>query len=102
MDLRDFQKEVTRIAREAVPVAQAIAPTYKTAAVVAAGVYAPYAVPFLAVLPPDVVLAAGLAPFTGGASFLLLAPELRPDRHGVKVDYAKLGEAAAMTALKGA
>lgn len=45
-------------------------------------------------------MAIGLAPMTSGASLFLLAPEFRPDRKGVKFDYAKMGEAAAMAYLK--
>ena len=100
MDFRDFEKAVKGAAREVAPAALAVAPVYKVGVLGVASYYATPAVPFLAVVPADVLMAVGMAPVTGGFSLFLLDPEVRPDHKTPDVDYARLGELAAVAAIQ--
>lgn len=91
MDLRDFQKAVAKTAL-------ALAPAYQAGGVAVLSAYAPPLAPFAAATPP--------ATFLGiGQPLLYLLPEYRAevarelDPKGGAVDYAKLGEMAALAAL---
>ena len=91
MDFRDFGKAVERTAR-------AVAPAYKAGAVGIVSVAAPWAAPFVAITPPRVLMAMQIPLLP-----LLLIPEYREgvqDDAG-KIDYAKIGELAAIAYLKG-
>lgn len=92
MDLRDFRQKVTRAA-------VALAPVYKAGGTAVLAVYVPPAAPFAAMVPS--------ATFLGiGQPALLLIPEYRDemarelDPERGEIDYGKLGEMAALAALK--
>lgn len=92
MDFSAFRKAVARTA-------QAVAPVHKAASVGAATLVAPWAAPFLALVPPDTLLATNTAL---GGPWLLAIPEYREsvEQEQGEIDYTKLGELAAMAYLK--
>ena len=96
----DFDKFRKAVARETVDIAQRVAPANKAVSVGVATVYAPWAAPFLALVPPDTLLATNYAI---GGPWLLAIPEYRRsvEREQGEIDYTKLGEMAALAYLKG-
>lgn len=96
----DFDRFRKAVARQTVDIAQAVAPANKAVSVGVANVYAPWAAPFLAMIPPDTLLATNYAV---GGPWLLAIPEYREsvERELGEIDYMKLGEMAAIAYLKG-
>lgn len=93
MDFRHFEKAVSRAA-------QTVAPAYHAGSVALVSVVAPPFAPFLAMVPPNTALASNMAI---GGPFLLFLPEYRKSvqQEQGEIDYAKIGELAALAYLKG-
>ena len=92
MDFSEFRKAV---GHEATRIAVGIAPAQKGAPLAVSTVYAPWATPFAAAIPPVLLHV--------DPTLFLLVPEYRGEveEDSRDVDYTKLGELAAMAYLKG-